>query len=160
MKALPGPHLQAGCRQVSPCVLWGSGQLAAAQALIAVIHKTQPQGGARRSFPEMLAGCLICINLNWCLNDEGHSQAVPKLLSPRPINSWVITDIAKKRGHTPWTPGLSAHSNSGQSALWCICGLLVSAWSSKSYGRKTPDGRNRLKYHGCVSKSMRITTLS
>lgn len=90
-------------------------------ALIAVIHKTQQCWGQSQEehSPEVVAECFTCMNLQWCLSDEGMLICSTKTVkSPHLINPWGIKDVAKNRGETPWTPSLLIHSNSGKSALW------------------------------------------
>ena len=139
MKALPQPHLRA-CGRVSLSCVYGAGkggQLAVVQHwLQSFIKPNRAEGGVLGSFSEMLAGCLIWTNLQWCLSDKGCSQAPPRWWGVH-LPSQVTEDFAGIRGLTSWTPGLSIHSLSGKSALWLICGLFVSGWWSKSYVRKT-----------------------
>ena len=139
MKALPQPHLRACGRASFSCVYDAgkSGQLAVIQHwLQSFIKPSRAEGGVWGSFPEMLTGCLISINPQWCLSDKGCSQVLPRWWGVH-LPSQVTEDFAGIRGHTSWTPGLSIHSFSGKSALWLICGLFVSGWRSKSYVRKT-----------------------
>lgn len=65
-------------------------------ALIAVIHKTlQCCGRSLEPSPEVVAECLICINLPWCLSDEGmftcslKAGKSPCLINPRVIKVFV-----------------------------------------------------------------------
>lgn len=68
-------------------------------ALIAVIHKTQQRWGRSQEehSPEVVAECLICINLQWRLSDEGMLTCSLKTVkSPCLINLWGIKRHCKE----------------------------------------------------------------